>query len=142
QYDLTYCAAGIPNALTRDQFTSSVYQLAADAAELERMLTWTGYPRDLWEQDLKKYEDKELSIIKGGKERKSPEALSETERFATELLEKLSSYRKQSSVPMPEMEWGYNCGGHGRGIKISTTPSGGKIQLLSAFFIAFARRRV
>jgi hypothetical protein len=133
-YDLTYCAAAMPDASTRDDLTSDLYGLAADTNWIARTLKWTGYPSTLWEDDLAKYESNQLSKISKKGRRKTGQAFAETEHFATALLDKLENYRKSGGSSMPVIDWAYACGGHGTEITVLMAPSRGKVRLMSMFF--------
>lgn len=124
-YDLSDCTGADPRVVGGEQIAI----LAAEISTVSDMLNWLGYPKSLWQDRLRDFEQQQLN-------RPNRNAVH---AFANKLVVDLNNYRKTTGTRLAPVQWDTECGGRGMPLKIVTSPKGGDVRLLPMFYYNVCR---
>jgi hypothetical protein len=128
-YNLLDCSSGrtaIPSAapLPDDALIMPLSDLALATARWSHYLTELGYPANVWQPDLAKFEADELSTIEHASTYDAQKADDRAHAFAASLATKLASYHAAHAGKTAVIAW-QNCGRESFTRAVTLNPTGG-----------------
>lgn len=136
KYDLTGCVGADPSVFSGDKLSTGLAVIAAEVRLASLSLQWAGYPREVWQPLIARFEREMLRSISVAK----PWNAEKYQALSSDASDKLKAYR-ESNRQLPEVYWEVGCGGTYHILKLTTEPRGASLRMTPSLFYLFCSKQ-